>query len=158
MCCPRIGFRKIPFDFLVVATGVRPSYFDHDEFARYAPSLKSLSDAETIRAKILSAFEAAELTDDKAERARQMTFVLVGAGPTGVELAASMAHMVAHTLQGNFRRILILRKVQSFLSRPVTAFCRPSPRACRKRRPGGCRSSVSTSKLGSRSTVSMARA
>ena len=105
VCCPRIGFRKIPFDFLVVATGVRPSYFGHDEFALYAPSLKNLSDAETIRAKILSAFEAAESTDDKAERARQMTFVLVGAGPTGVELAASMAHMVAHTLRGNFRQI-----------------------------------------------------
>jgi NADH dehydrogenase len=104
-CSPRVGARKIPFDFLVVATGVRPSYFGHDEFALYAPSLKSLSDAETIRAKILSAFEAAESTDDKAERARQMTFVLVGAGPTGVELAASMAHMTAHTLRGNFRRI-----------------------------------------------------
>jgi NADPH-dependent 2,4-dienoyl-CoA reductase/sulfur reductase-like enzyme len=105
VCCPRIGFRKIPFDFLVVGIGVRPSYFGHDEFALYAPSLKNLSDAETIRAKILSAFEAAESTDDKAERARQMTFVLVGAGPTGVELAASMAHMVAHTLRGNFRQI-----------------------------------------------------
>jgi len=105
VCYPRIGSRKIPFDFLVVATGVRPSYFGHDEFALYAPSLKSLSDAETIRAKILSAFEAAESTDDLAERDRQMTFVLVGAGPTGVELAASMAHMVAHTLRGNFRRI-----------------------------------------------------
>jgi NADH dehydrogenase len=105
VCCPRIGFRKIPFDFLVVAPGVRPSYFGHDEFALYPPSLKNLSDAETIRTKILSAFEAAESADDKAERARQMTFVLVGAGPTGVELAASMAHMVAHTLRGNFRRI-----------------------------------------------------
>jgi NADH dehydrogenase len=84
---------------------VRPSYFGHDEFSLYAPSLKNLSDAETIRAKILSAFEAAESTDDNAERARQMTFVLVGAGPTGVELAASMAHMVAHTLRRNFRRI-----------------------------------------------------
>jgi NADH:quinone reductase (non-electrogenic) len=104
-CYPRIGFRKIPFDFLVVATGVRPSYFGHDEFSLYAPSLKNLSDAETIRAKILSAFEAAESTDDEAERARQMTFVLVGAGPTGVELAASMAHMVVHTLRRNFRRI-----------------------------------------------------
>jgi NADH dehydrogenase len=105
VCYPRIGVRKIPFDFLVVATGVRPSYFGHDEFALYAPSLKNLSDAETIRAKILSAFEAAESTHDKTERARQMTFVLVGAGPTGVELAASMAHMVAHTLRRNFRRI-----------------------------------------------------
>ena len=67
--------------------------------------LKSLSDAETIRAKILSAFELAEMTEDEGERARQMTFVLVGAGPTGVELAASLAQMVRVTLRGNFRRI-----------------------------------------------------
>ena len=84
---------------------MRPSYFGHDEFARYAPGLKSLSDAETIRAKILSAFELAETTEDEGERARQMTFVLVGAGPTGVELAASLAQMVRVTLSGNFRRI-----------------------------------------------------
>src|SRR4029077_7589854 len=82
-----------------------PSYFGHDEFARYAPGLKSLSDAETIRAKILSAFELAETTEDEGERARQMTSVLVVAGPTGVELAASLAQMVRVTLSGNFRRI-----------------------------------------------------
>ena len=99
------GVRKIAFDFLVVATGMRPSYFGHDEFARYAPGLKSLNDAETIRAKILGAFEYAETTEDEGERARQMTFVLVGAGPSGVELAASLAHMVKVTLRGNFRRI-----------------------------------------------------
>ena len=86
--CPEIGSRKLAYDFLVIATGMRPSYFGHDEFARFAPGLKSLSDAETIRTKILSAFELAEATDDENERARQMTFVLVGAGPTGVELAA----------------------------------------------------------------------
>ena len=102
---PGVGVRKIAFDYLVVATGMRPSYFGHDEFARYAPGLKSLSDAETIRAKILSAFELAEATEDEGERARQMTFVLVGAGPTGVELAASLAQMVRVTLRGNFRRI-----------------------------------------------------
>jgi len=102
---PGLGARKIPFDFLVVATGMRPSYFGHDEFAQYAPGLKSLNDADTIRTKILSAFELAEATDDAAERDRQMTFVLVGAGPSGVELAGSLAHMVAVTLRGNFRRI-----------------------------------------------------
>ena len=69
------------------------------------PGLKSLSDAETIRAKILSAFELAATTEDEDERARQMTFVLVGAGPSGVELAASLAHLVKVTLRGNFRRI-----------------------------------------------------
>ena len=102
---PGMSVRKIAFDYLVVATGVYPGYFGHDEFARYAPGLKSISDAETIRAKILGAFELAETTDDEDERARHMTFVLVGAGPTGVELAASLAQMVRVTLSGNFRRI-----------------------------------------------------
>jgi NADH:ubiquinone reductase (H+-translocating) len=87
---PGAGVRKIAFDYLVVATGMRPSYFGHDEFARYAPGLKNLTDAETIRAKILGAFELAATTEDDDERARQMTFVLVGAGPSGVELAGSL--------------------------------------------------------------------
>ena len=103
--CPGIGIRKVRFDFLVVATGTRPSYFGHDEFAAFAPGLKNLADAETIRTKILSAFEMAEATDDENERARQMSFVLVGAGPTGVELAASIANMVTVTLRRNFRQI-----------------------------------------------------
>jgi NADH:ubiquinone reductase (H+-translocating) len=102
---PGAGVLKIAFDYLVVATGMRPSYFGHDEFARYAPGLKSLGDAETIRAKILSAFELAATTEDEEERARQMTFVLVGAGPSGVELAASLSHLVMVTLRGNFHRI-----------------------------------------------------
>src|ERR1700726_3977479 len=102
---PGAGVRKIAFDYLVVATGMRPSYFGHDEFARFAPGLKSLTDAETIRAKILGAFEVAETIEDEDERARQMTFVLVGAGPTGVELAASLVQMVKVTMRGNFRRI-----------------------------------------------------
>jgi NADH dehydrogenase len=103
--CPGVGIRKIPFDYLIIATGMQPSYFGHDEFARYAPGLKSLSDAVTIRAKILSAYELADTTDDENERARQMTFVLVGAGPTGVELAASIAQLAALTLRGQFRQI-----------------------------------------------------
>src|SRR5438445_993137 len=105
VACPGIGSRKLEYDFLVIAAGMRPSYFGHDEFARFAPGLKSLSDAETIRTKILSAFELAESTDDENERIRQMTFVLVGAGPTGVELAASIAQLVAVTLRNNFRKI-----------------------------------------------------
>src|SRR6516225_7259852 len=102
---PGVGVRKIAFDYLLVAAGARPSYFGHDEFAQYAPGLKNLSDAETIRSKILGAFELAATTEDEAERARQMTFVLVGAGPSGVELAASLAQLVKVTLRGNFRRI-----------------------------------------------------
>jgi NADH dehydrogenase len=102
---PGAGVRKVAFDFLVVATGMRPSYFGHDEFAQYAPGLKNLNDAEAIRAKILDAFERAEMSERESERARQLTFVLVGAGPTGVELAASLVQMVKVTLHGNFRRI-----------------------------------------------------
>jgi NADH dehydrogenase len=105
VACPGIGNRKLEYDFLVIATGMRPSYFGHDEFARFAPGLKSLGDAEMIRTKILGAFELAESTDDEKERARQMTFVLVGAGPTGVELAASIAQLAKVTLRKNFRRI-----------------------------------------------------
>ncbi len=106
--CPGAGVRKIAFDFLVVATGMRPSYFGHDEFARYAPALKNLSDAETIRAKILSTFELAATTEDEGERARQMTFILVGAGPTGGPGTRRrvLAHMVKVTLrEADFRRI-----------------------------------------------------
>jgi len=103
--CSGSGARKFEYDFLIVATGMRPSYFGHDEFAANAPGLKNLNDAVLIRTKILSAFELAESTDDENERARLMTFVLVGAGPTGVELAASIAHLVSVTLRKNFRNI-----------------------------------------------------
>ena len=101
---PVLGTRKVAFDFLVIAAGVQSTYFGHDEFAKHAPGLKDLIDAETIRTKILSAYELAEITDDDGERSRLMTFVLVGAGPTGVELAASIAHLATVTLRGNFRR------------------------------------------------------
>ena len=97
--------RKIGFDYLVIAAGMQSSYFGHNEFAEYAPCLKTITDAETIRSKILSAYELAETADDADERQRQMTFVLVGAGPTGVELAASLAQMATKTLHRNFRRI-----------------------------------------------------
>src|SRR5271168_797983 len=102
---PGAGDKKITFDYLVVAAGVQSSYFGHNEFARYAPCLKTITDAQTIRSRILSAYELAESTDDDEERQRQMTFVLVGAGPTGVELAASIAQMTTTTLRANFRRI-----------------------------------------------------
>ena len=96
---------EIPFDFLVLAAGVGPNYFGHDGFAAGAPALKTLSDAEAVRSKILQAYELAEASDDAAERARLMTFVVVGAGPTGVELAATLAHMARVTLRRDFRRI-----------------------------------------------------
>jgi NADH dehydrogenase len=102
---PRGGVRKIGFDYLVVATGMHPNYFGHDEFAAHAPPLKTLGDAEQVRAKILGALETAATTEDEADRARLMTFVLVGAGPTGVELAGSLSHLMRVTLRGNFRNI-----------------------------------------------------
>lgn len=102
---PDGSVHSLRFDYLIVATGMRPGYFGHDEFAKHAPALKNIGDAEAIRGRILGAFEAAETTKDDKERQRQMTFVLVGAGPTGVELAASLAQMVKTTLRGNFRSI-----------------------------------------------------
>jgi len=102
---PGLPPRTLSFDYLIVATGAHPTYFGHDEFAAHAPSLKTLTDAEAIRTRILSAYELAEQTDDPEERRRAMTFVLVGAGPTGVELAASLALMARITLRSNFRRI-----------------------------------------------------
>jgi NADH dehydrogenase len=102
---PGAGDRKVAFDYLIVAAGVQSSYFGHNEFAKYAPSLKTITDAQSIRSKILSAYELAESTDDEDERRRLMTFVLVGAGPTGVEMAASIAQMAKTTLRANFRRI-----------------------------------------------------
>jgi NADH dehydrogenase len=102
---PGVGMRKVPFDYLVIGTGMRPSYFGHDEFAAYAPGLKTLADAESIRARILGAYERADATNDECQRAREMTFVLVGGGPTGVELAASMAQLATTTLRSQFRRI-----------------------------------------------------
>ncbi len=81
---------------------MQASYFGHDEFAKHAPSLKTIADGEAIRAKIVTAFELAELADEPDERARRMCFVLVGAGPTGVELASSLAQMTTITLRSNF--------------------------------------------------------
>jgi NADH:ubiquinone reductase (H+-translocating) len=94
----------VPFDFLVLAPGATPTYFGHDGFAAHAPALKTLSDAELIRSKILRAFELAEVAP-LADRVRLTTFVIVGGGPTGVELAATIAHMARVTLRHEFRRI-----------------------------------------------------
>jgi len=95
----------IPFDHLVLATGQRHSYFGHDEFERYAPGLKSLADAVAIRNRVLEAFEQAEAEEDPSRHRDLLTFVLVGAGPTGVEMAAALAVMVQTTLRCEFRRI-----------------------------------------------------
>jgi NADH:ubiquinone reductase (H+-translocating) len=94
-----------PYDFLIVATGSTHAYFGHDEWARYAPSLKTLEDALSIRARILTAFERAEATADRAEQSEWLTFLIVGAGATGVELAGTLAEIARHTLKREFRHI-----------------------------------------------------
>jgi NADH dehydrogenase FAD-containing subunit len=95
----------IPYDYLILATGATHSYFGHNEFEKYAPGLKSLADAVAIRNKILQAFEQAEAEEDPSRHRDLLTFVLVGAGPTGVEMASAIAILVRSTLKSEFRRI-----------------------------------------------------
>jgi NADH dehydrogenase len=103
--CVNTGEGSFGYDYLVVATGTRHAYFGHDDWARHAPGLKSLEDAFGIRARILNAFEQAEMSDDDAQRAAWLSFVVVGGGPTGVELAGTLAEIARHTLKQEFRRI-----------------------------------------------------
>jgi len=94
----------VPYDRLIVATGATHSYFGNDAWAPYAPGLKTLDDAFEIRSRILLAFERAERETDPARRAAWLTFVVIGAGATGVELAGTLAEIARHTLTGEFRR------------------------------------------------------
>jgi NADH dehydrogenase len=95
----------ISYDYLILATGSTHSYFGHNEFEQFAPGLKSLADAEAARNKILQAFELAEAEDDPERHRDLLTFVLVGAGPTGVEMAGALAVLVRTSLKSEFRRI-----------------------------------------------------
>lgn len=95
--------RPLKFDVLVVATGAQHAYFGHDEWEEHAPSLKSLEDATAIRRQILTAFERAEWQTDETKRAKLLTFVIIGAGPTGVELAGTVAELARMTLRKDFR-------------------------------------------------------
>jgi NADH dehydrogenase FAD-containing subunit len=96
---------RIRYDYLILATGATHNYFGHDDFSKYAPGLKNLAGAVAIRNKILNAFELAEAEEDPARHRDLLTFVLVGAGPTGVELAGALAHLVRSTLRSQCRRI-----------------------------------------------------
>jgi NADH dehydrogenase len=95
----------ISYDYLVVATGATHSYFGHDDWAKFAPGLKRIEDATRIRRSILLAFEQAELAGNDAERQRLLTFVIVGGGATGVEMAGAIAEIARQTLANDFRRI-----------------------------------------------------
>jgi NADH dehydrogenase len=96
---------ELPYDDLIVAAGVRQSYFGHDEYARWAPGMKTLEDALTIRRRVFGAFEMAETATDTAERRRWLSFALVGGGPTGVELAGQIRELATKTLREEFRKL-----------------------------------------------------
>jgi NADH dehydrogenase len=100
-----IGDREIVYDYLILATGSRHSYFGHDEWEKLAPGLKSLEDAVEIRRRLLLAFEYAEKITDEAAKAAAMTFVVIGGGPTGVEMAGAIAEIARYTLAKDFRHI-----------------------------------------------------
>ena len=95
----------LSFDSLIVAAGAQQNYFGNDHFATFAPGMKTIDDALELRGRIMGAFEAAEVTTDPAERTRRLTFVVVGGGPTGVELAGQIAELAQRTLPGAFRTI-----------------------------------------------------
>src|SRR5207253_9073975 len=96
---------ELDYDYLVLATGARHSYFGYPEWEKLAPGLKSLEDAVEIRRRILMAFESAEKISDDAARKAAMTFVVIGGGPTGVEMAGAIAEIARYTLSSDFRRI-----------------------------------------------------
>jgi NADH:ubiquinone reductase (H+-translocating) len=96
---------ETPYDTLIVAAGAGQSYFGNDQFAEFAPGMKSIDDALEVRGRILSAFEQAERSSDPERRAKLLTFTVIGAGPTGVEMAGQIAEMAEHTLKGAFRHI-----------------------------------------------------
>ena len=96
---------QVAYDHLIVAAGATHSYFGHDEWAPAAPGLKTLADAFEIRRRVLMSFETAETTTDPERRRALLTFVVIGAGPTGVEMAGTLAEIAKHTLAGEFRRI-----------------------------------------------------
>jgi len=99
------ALREIPYDYLIVATGSRHAYFGHDEWEPYAPGLKAIEDATEIRRRFLLAYEIAEKIDDESQRQEYLTFVIVGGGPTGVELAGALPFIAKKTLAPDFRRI-----------------------------------------------------
>jgi len=101
----QLGARRIPYDYLVLATGATHSYFGRNDWAPFAPGLKRVEDANDMRSRLLLAFEQAEAAQDEAERAALLTFLIVGAGPTGVELAGAVAELARYGMEREFRLV-----------------------------------------------------
>ncbi|MGH6663827.1 MAG: NAD(P)/FAD-dependent oxidoreductase, partial [Pseudolabrys sp.] len=101
----RTDVGELPYDYLVIATGAMHSYFGHDDWSDYAPGLKRIEDATRIRRSILIAFERAEVTPDHDQQRRLLTFVIIGGGATGVEMAGAIAEVARQTLAADFRHI-----------------------------------------------------
>ena len=161
----RVGLRDVAlgsapdaleYDTLIVSGGSEYSYFGHNEWQEHAAELKSLEGALTIRRRILEAFEAAELEPDPDAQAALLTFVVVGAGPTGVEMAGQIAE-IARDERGDFRSF-DPTKARILSSRPSTASSRPSRRACRPRRCARWRAWASPGGSASRWSASTPRA
>ena len=159
-----IGERRIPYDQLVIATGARHAYFGHDEWEPYAPGLKKIEDATDIRRRILVAFEQAEAATDPARRRRLLTFVVVGGGATGVELAGAIAELAHQAIAADFRHIdprrarVVLVKAEPRLLAAFPDRLRPSSRSARSSAWGsrcGCaRGSPPAMRAASRSATS----
>ena len=126
---------RVPYDYLVLATGARHSYFGHDNWATFAPGLKTIDDATYLRRRILLAFERAENESDAEERKRLLTFVVIGGGPTGVEMAGAIAELAKRALASDFRsidprcaRIILIEAAP----RVLTSFAEPLSEAARR--------------------------
>ena len=124
---------RFPYDSLIVATGVAHSYFGNDQWQADAPGLKSIENSVDIRQRVLRAFEAAERADNPEQQRAWLTFVIVGAGPTGVELAGALAEMAHMTLRGNFATSTRLTPPCCLLKERMVS-CRPLPPTCQPRR------------------------
>ena len=134
---------RLPYDSLIVACGAETSYFGNDEWREHSFGLKTLADAVALRNRIYGAFEEAERAEDPVERERWLTFVVVGGGPTGVELAGELSIIARHTMKGYYRRIEPSQAKVILLDAGPRLVAAASASACRRRWPGTSTSSAS---------------